>query len=78
LAGETALRRRKKSGNQIGAGLPSENRELLFTQYSRGFQPVWQAKFKGRHLQARPRFVTTVKHGTALEALTRRRPRMDI
>ena len=39
----------------------------------------FRARLQGRRrLQAASWFVTTVKHGTALEALARRRPRLDI
>jgi hypothetical protein len=46
----------------------------VFTRVSAEF---WVA-LRRRRLQAVGWFVTTVKHGTALEALARRRSRLDI
>lgn len=58
--------------------IPEEKRDHLFTQCSRRVGADWQQGRGVGGLQAGDWFVTTVKHGPALEALTRRELRLDI
>jgi hypothetical protein len=75
-------RRAVKAGQMLGESVASEDLEKIIRSLIRpclaGLIAIAKGWGRGWGLQAAGWFVTTVKHGTALEALARRRPRLDI
>jgi hypothetical protein len=67
----------KSFGNGLTLHCRQQIYNHLFIQCSRGLRRDWQAEARRGRLQRGGWFVTTVKHGTALEALTRRKSRVD-